>query len=112
MTTQHFVLLGDQTIDLVPSLHRLLSISQSSQTVRRFLQSTSDVIQTKISALGSDERTKIGHFDGFEGLLKRFSGTEDTNGVIHTVVICACRLAELILYVIPGWLAACMKLAD
>lgn len=106
MTTQHFLLLGDQTVDLVPSLHRLLSISQSSQTVRRFLQSTLDVIQTKISALGSDERTQIGHFDSFETLLQRYSGTEDTIGVIHTVVICACRLAELILYVSPYRLAA------
>ncbi|PCG98961.1 Acyl transferase/acyl hydrolase/lysophospholipase [Penicillium occitanis (nom. inval.)] len=99
MTTQHFLLFGDQTVDLVPSLHRLLSISQSSQTVRRFLQSTLDVIQTRISSLGSDERAQIGHFDSFDGLLQRYSGSEDTIGVIHTVVICACRLAELLLLV-------------
>ncbi|KAE8554282.1 hypothetical protein EYB25_002820 [Talaromyces marneffei] len=99
MSTQHFLLFGDQTVDLVPSLHRLLSISQSSQTVRRFLQSTLDVVQANISALGSDERVRIGHFGSFEDLLQRYSGTEDTIGVIHTVVICACRLAELILLV-------------
>ncbi|KAL4952403.1 hypothetical protein BDW69DRAFT_185487 [Aspergillus filifer] len=96
MANQHFLLFGDQTVELVPSLQRLLSLAQSHPTVRRFLQSALDVIQTQTAALGSDERHKIGHFDSFEAVLQKYSDTEDTIGVTHTVVICACRLAELI----------------
>ncbi|KAL2831415.1 hypothetical protein BDW59DRAFT_157843 [Aspergillus cavernicola] len=99
MACQHFLLFGDQTVDLVPSIQRLLQLSHSSPTVRAFLHSALDVIQRKTSALSSDERGKIGHFDSFEAVLQKYSHTEDTIGVTHTVVICACRLAELILLV-------------
>ncbi|KAL3471498.1 hypothetical protein BJX99DRAFT_263248 [Aspergillus californicus] len=97
MASQHLLLFGDQTVDLVPSIQRLLLLSQSSPTVRRFLQSALDVIQRKAAALSSDERTKIGHFASFEAVLQKYTQTEDTIGVTHTVVICVCRLAELIL---------------
>ncbi|KAL4940586.1 hypothetical protein BDV06DRAFT_223961 [Aspergillus oleicola] len=99
MASQHFLLFGDQTVELVPSSQRLLNLSRSHPTVRRFLQSALDVIQTQTAALGSDERHKIGHFDSFEAVLQKYSDTEDKIGVTHTVVICACRLAELILLV-------------
>ncbi|KAJ0418711.1 hypothetical protein BJY00DRAFT_175444 [Aspergillus carlsbadensis] len=99
MGSQHFLLFGDQTVNLIPSLQRLLRLSQSSLTVRGFLQSALDVIQRKTSALSADERSRIGHFDSFEAILQKYLHTEDTIGVTHTVVICACRLAELILLV-------------
>ncbi|KAL3458866.1 hypothetical protein BJX64DRAFT_291773 [Aspergillus heterothallicus] len=99
MGSQHFLLFGDQTVELIPSLQRLLRLSQSSPTIRRFLQSALDVIQTKTSALSANERNNIGHFESFEAVLQKYSDTEDTIGVTHTVVICACRLAELILLV-------------
>jgi hypothetical protein len=98
MGSQHFLLFGDQTVDLIPSLQRLLRLSQSSPTTRGFLQSALDVIQRKTSALSADERNKIGHFDSFDAILQKYLHTEDTIGVTHTVVICVCRLAELILY--------------
>ncbi|KIA76012.1 polyketide synthase [Aspergillus ustus] len=99
MGGQHFLLFGDQTVELIPSLQRLLRLSQSSPTAGVFLQNALDVIQRKTSTLSANERSNIGHFESFESILQKYSHTEDTIGVTHTVVICACRLAELIILV-------------
>lgn len=97
----NFLLFGDQTVEKLPAIRKLVSHASSSRLVQRFLREVCDAVQLEVSRLPvhSEQRSNIGNFDSILRLAEDNDRLEEPSEIIATVLMHIARVGELILYV-------------
>lgn len=90
---------GDQTVDKLPAIQKLVAYSRTSRLIRQFLREACDAVQLEIVQLLPNERANIGDFDHLLRLAEDNARSNEHNEVIATVLMNIARLGELILCV-------------
>ena len=94
-----FLLFGDQTVEKLPAIRRLVSHASSSRLLQRFLREACDAVQLEISQLPvhSEQRSSIGNFDSILRLAEDNAQLQEPNEIVATVLMNIARLGEFIL---------------
>ena len=102
MTSPRLFLFGDQTVEKVSTIKRLVHMSRASPLLARFLREATDVVQVEIAKLASYERQGFFAFDNLVTLAEE-NAKQDYMGdeVIATTIMCIARLGELITLRVP-----------
>ena len=104
MTSPRLFLFGDQTVEKVSTIKRLVHMSRVSPLLWRFLREATDVVQVEIAKLASYERQGFFAFDNLSVVsLAEENARQDYMGdeVIATPIMCIARLGELITLRVP-----------
>lgn len=97
MPTTRLLLFGDQTVDKLDAIKKLVNQSKISPTLRRFLREAADVVQSEVVKLGPVERTAFYDFDDLLALAEQNGAEETPNEICATPLMCIARIGELIL---------------
>ncbi|KAL1963671.1 hypothetical protein VTN77DRAFT_7875 [Rasamsonia byssochlamydoides] len=89
---------GDQTVEKLPAIQKLVAYSQTSRLIRQFLREACDALQLETDQLLPNERANIRDFDHLLRLAEDNARSDEPNEVIATVLMNVARLGELILY--------------
>ena len=102
MTSPRLFLFGDQTVEKVSTIKRLVHMSRISPLLRTFLREATDVVQVEIAKLASYERQGLFAFDNLINLAEE-NAKQDYMGdeIIATTLMCIARLGELIRSRVP-----------
>ncbi|KHN94383.1 Beta-ketoacyl synthase [Metarhizium album ARSEF 1941] len=94
------LLFGDQTVEKLPAIRRLVSHASSSRLVQRFLREACDAVQLEVGKLPahSEERRNIGNFDSILRLAEDNSRLKEPSEIVATVLMNIVRIGELLLY--------------
>lgn len=98
MSTPRLLLFGDQTVEKLDAIRKLVDSSKNSPTLRRFLREATDVVQYEVSKLSPSERASFYSFDDLLALAEHNAAEETPNEVCATTLICIVRIGELLLY--------------
>lgn len=97
--TQHLLLFGDQTVEKLSSIQKLVRCSKTSPAAKRFLQEATDIVQLEFARISKEEHGWTRTFDTLLGLAEDNAGPDNANGMVATMLMCVGRLGELIMYV-------------
>jgi hypothetical protein len=95
--TQHLLLFGDQTVEKLSSIRKLVQCSKTSSAAKRFLQEATDIVQLEFARISKDEHGWTHSFDTLLGLAEENARRNNANGMVATVLMCVGRLGELIM---------------
>ena len=99
MHPPRLLLFGDQTVEKLHSIRKLVNLSKSSPTIRRYLRESADVVQSEVSKLSPVERSAFYGFDDLLALAEQNAAEETPNEVCATALMCIARIGELLLYI-------------
>jgi len=98
MASPRLLLFGDQTVEKVSTIKRLVQAARTSQLLRRFLRGATDVIQVEAAKLATYERKDLFFCDNLLELAEKNAEQDDMGDeVIATTLMCIARLGELIM---------------
>ena len=98
MAPSQLFLFGDQTVEKVSAVKRLMQASRTSHLLRTFLREATGVVQIEIAKLASYERQEFLPFDNLLKLAEDNAERENMGDeVIATTLMCISRLGEFIL---------------
>lgn len=95
-STKHILLFGDQSVETLSGIQKLVRNSKTSPMARRFLQEATDVAQLEFSRHNSQVRGCDKPFDSLLGLAEDDNSGQGTNTIISTVLMTIGRLGQLI----------------
>lgn len=96
MPRTRVLLFGDQTVDKLGSIRKLVHLSKHSPTLRRYLRDATDIVQTEVSKLGSAERKFFYGFDNLLALAEQNAAEETPNEICATTLMCVARIGEML----------------
>ena len=97
MASQRLFLFGDQTIEKLSPIRKLMRVSKRSPLLRRFLREATDVVHVESSKLAPYERSKFFESDSLLTIAEENTKLAEADEVISTSLMCIARLGELIM---------------
>ena len=98
MSRSRLLLFGDQSVEKLEPIRKLVHSSKHSQTLRRFLREAADVVQAEVAKLGPAEKAAFYGFDDLLALAEQNASEDTPNEICATALICIIRIGELLLY--------------
>lgn len=97
MSTPRLLLFGDQTVDKLETIRKLVHESKSSPALKRFLRESMDVVQIEAGKLCSSEQDAFSGFDDLLAMAEANAREPFPSEIVATPLMCIARLGELLL---------------
>ncbi|KAL6718616.1 hypothetical protein ACLMJK_002850 [Lecanora helva] len=98
MHPSRLLLFGDQTVEKLDAIRKLVNQSKTTPTLKRFLQESADVVQKEVGNLPAEEQAAFYDFDELLALAEQNAAEETPNETCATTLMCIARIGETILY--------------
>ena len=104
MQNPRLLLFGDQTVDKLEAIRKLVNQSKTSTILGRFLRKAADVVQNEVAALPPAERAAFYDFDDLLALAEQNAAEETPHETCATALMCIARVGEMIMCVSTDYL--------